>query len=205
MKIDLRKTRATTAIEDFGDDFLIDENKKSFLSDLEIDLKAVVIFILKLVVCVSGVFGLMYEEKRNLDKLNGQKAILNTEVNSLDVEKKKIEKAIEGFTHIVDTTKEYRNKLEIVQKIADRRLMAMKGLDYIQGTIPEEVWLKKVQLRDKEFTITGVSKTTKQVQDFIEGMESADLFSSVVLQNVSDILSSNQNRGKQFVIVSMLR
>lgn len=206
MKIDLRKTRASTAVEGFSDEFLIDDDRKSsLLSNLEIDPKVVIFFIIRLALCVSGLFVLRYVEKQNLNKLNGQKAILNNEFNALKSEKKKIEKNIEGFTHIRDTSKEFKNKLEIMQKIADRRLIAVSGLDSIQSVIPEEVWLNQVQLKDKKFTIKGISTTTKQIQNFIEKMENTESFSSVILEQAKDIQNREQRKRKQFVIVSVLK
>ena len=205
MKIDLRKTRASTAVEGFGDEFLIDDDKKdSFLSNIEIDPKTVIFFIILLALCVSGVFVLMHIEKKNINKLNGQKAIISNELNTLQNEQKKMKKDIEGFEHIRDTAKEYKNKLDIMQKIADRRLIAITGLDSIQSVIPEEVWLNQVGLKDRKFTISGISTTTKQIQNFIEKMENTNLFSSVVLEQAKDT-QNRQRKRKRFVILSVLK
>lgn len=206
MKIDLRKTRASTAVEAFGDEFLIDDDKKdSFLSNIEIEPKAVIFFLIRLALCVSGIFILMHIEKKNINKLNGQKAIINNELNTLQNEQKKMEKNVEGFGHMLETAKEYKNKLNIMQKIADRRLIAVTGLDSIQSVIPEEVWLNQVGLKDKKFTISGISTTTKQIQNFIEKMESTNLFSSVVLEQARDTQNREQRKRKIFVIVSVLK
>ena len=206
MKIDLRKTRASTAVEAFGDEFLIDDDKKdSFLSNIEIEPKVVIFFLIRLAFCVSGIFVLMHMEKKNINTLNGQKAIINNELSTLQTEQKKIEKDVEGFGHILNTAKEYKNKLGIMQKIADRRLIAVTGLDSIQSVIPEEVWLNQVGLQDRKFTIRGISTTTKQIQNFIEKMESTNLFSSVVLEQAKDTQNKKQRKRKLFVIVSELK
>ena len=93
MKLDLRKTRAATVVDDGDGDFLVyDDQKSSFLSNLEINPISVISFVLKLAVCGVGVVALQYVEKQNLDKLNGQKSIVQGELNGLVKSKSKKKK-----------------------------------------------------------------------------------------------------------------
>ena len=206
MKLDLRKTKASTVVQDLGDDFLLyDEKKASFFSDIKIDVKSIIGFVLRIVVCAVGTFVLIYFEKQNINKLNVDKAKANTELNAFKKKQAEMEKQIEGFEYIAKKSKEYEDKVSIMETIVDKRLSAITGLDKIQGVIPEEVWLKKVEFRDKDFTITGISTTNKQIQNFVEELEKTRLFSKVNLEKAEE---ENRNRAysrRRFIIVSTLR
>jgi Tfp pilus assembly protein PilN len=142
-----------------------------------------------------------------LDKLNAAKAIVNGELNNLKTEQGSLKKQIEGFEYIAKKSKEFNEKLDIMQKIVDRRFLAVSGLDQIQEVIPEEVWLKEIQFRKDDFTIRGVSTTNKQIQNFAEELEGTNLFSKVVLDRAEEDRSNNSklHSRRKFVIVSTLK
>ena len=206
MKLDLRKTRASTVIDNFDEDFFLDERKGSSLfSKVEIDAKGIIGFLLRLVLCAVGTVVLMYLEKQNLDKLNGEKALVNNEFSELKGKKTRMEKEIKGFEYMASKSKEFNNKLNIMQRIVDRRLLAVTGLDHIQTVIPEEVWLKEVRFDKKHFTITGVSTTNKQIQNFVEELERTKLFSKVNLERAAEETTNKTQNRRSFVIVSTLK
>lgn len=207
MKLDLRKTRASTVIDSVEEDFFLYDNKKqfSFLSDVEIQPRKIVGFVFRLIVCALGLVILIQVEKNNLDKLNGQKAIVNGELNDLKKKKGQLGKQIEGFQHMAGKSKEFNEKLSVMQKIVDERLLAVTGLDQIQSAIPEEVWLKEVRFDNSDFTITGISTTNKQIQNFVEELEKTNLFSSVNLDRSAEDRSDEYQNRRRFVIVSTLK
>ena len=207
MKLDLRKTRAATVVDDLGDDFLLyeDEKKSSFLSNIKIDPKRIIGFIVRLALCALGVVVLRYIEKQNLDKLNGQKSIVQNELDQLVKKQKEKEKEVEGFAYMAKKSKEFYNKLDIMQELADSRLLALTGLDHIQSIIPEEVWLKRVNFDDKKFTITGISTTNKQIQNFIEKLEKTQLFSNVNLEKAMEDKNNKNYIRRNFIIKSTLK
>ena len=206
MKLDLRKTRAATVVDDLGDDFLLYEDEKnSFLSNIEIDPKRIIGFVVRLALCALGVVVLRYIEKQNLDKLNGQKSIVQNELNQLAKKQKEKEKEVEGFAYMAKKSKEFYNKLDIMQELADSRLLALTGLDHIQSIIPEEVWLQRVNFDDKKFTITGTSTTNKQIQNFIEKLEDTQLFSNVNLEKAIEDKDKKNYIRRNFIIKSTLK
>ena len=209
MKLDLRKTRASTVIDSVDEDFFLYDNKQksSFLSDIEIDPKKIIGFTLRLFICTLGTIILMHFEKQNLNKLNGNKAIVGGELNDLKSKKQDLKKQVKGFEYMVIKSKEFNEKLGIMQKIVDRRLLAVTGLDHIQTVIPEKVWLKEIQFNNNDFTITGVSTTNKQIQNFVEELERTNLFSKVNLDRAEKD-NSEKNKllsRRKFVIVSTLK
>lgn len=209
MKLDLRKTRASTVIDSVDEDFFLYDNEKksSFLSDVAIDPKQIIGFFIRIALCALGTIILMRVEKNNLDKLNAEKAIVSGELSQLKGEKGNLEKQIKGFEYIAKKSEEFNKKLDIMQKIADRRLLAVTGLDKIQEVIPEEVWLKEIRFNKDDFTIKGVSTTNKQIQNFTEELERTNLFSKVVLDRAEEDKSNNSklHSRRRFVIVSTLK
>lgn len=207
MKLDLRKTRVATVVDQLDDEdiFLDDADKKSFLSDLDLETKDIIGLVLRLVVCGLGVVILMHFEKKNLDKLNGEKAVIQEELNSLKSKQSTIKKEIQGLEYISEKSKEFNRKLNIMQGIVDNRLLAVKGLDFIQSAIPEEVWLREVSLNKKKFIIKGVSTTNKQIQNFIEQLENTDLFSAVSLAKAEEEKKEAHYSRRRFTIESSLK
>ena len=206
MKLDLRKTKAATVVDDVGDDFIFyGDDKPGLLSNISIDPWKVLGFFLRVVICVAGIVSLRYVEQQNLDKLNRQKAIVKGELDQLVKTRKDKEKKVESFSYIVEKSKEFYNKLDIMQGLADSRLLPLTGLDYIQNVIPEEVWLREVGFRDKEFDIRGASTTNKQVQNFIEKLEETQLFSSVTLQQSREEKDKRNYIRRNFTIKSVLK
>ena len=207
MKLDLRKTRAATVADqlDDADIFLDDADKKSFLSDLDLEVKDIIGLVLRLVVCGLGIVILIHFEQKNLDKLNGQRMIAQDELNSLKSKESKIKNEIKGLEKLSEKSKEFNHKLNIMQGIVDNRLLAVKGLDLIQSAIPEEVWLREVSLKKKKFIIKGVSTTNKQIQNFIEQLEDTDLFSAVSLAKAGEEKKEAFYSRRRFTIESLLK
>ena len=207
MKLDLRKTRIATVVDQLDDDdiFLDDADKKSFLSDLDLETKDIIGLVLRLVVCGLGIVILIHFEKKNLDKLNGQKMVVQEELNSLKSKQSTIKNEIKGLEYISEKSKEFNRKLNIMQGIVDNRLLAVKGLDFIQSAIPEEVWLREVSLNKKKFIIKGVSTTNKQIQNFIEQLENTDLFSAVSLAKAEEEKKEAHYSRRRFTIESLLK
>ena len=201
--MDLRKTRAETVVDNLEDDVFM-EDKPSLLSNIKIDPKDLVGFIIRLALCFVGVFALKYKEQQDLSKLNSQKAIATQELNTLQDQEKKLQTQVDGFGQLKERSKEFNNKLNIMQKIANNRLSAVTGLDQIQGVLPEEVWLEKVAFNDRKFEIQGYSTTNKQIQNFVEKLEQTNLFSTVGLERVAEDRGKRMKR-RSFTVTSVLK
>ena len=151
MKLDLRKTRAATVVDNVDEDLFLDEDKKaSFLSNVEFDPKLLVGFCIRLAFCASGAIGLRIYDSQNIKKLNAQKIVVNSELSELTKKQKAVEEKITGFDDLAQKSKEFYGKLDIMQNLADERMLALTGLDQVQSSIPEEVWLKKIKFDRKQ-------------------------------------------------------
>ena len=201
--MDLRKTRAETVVDSLDDDIFM-EDKSSFLSSIKIDPKEVIGFLIRVALCFVGVFALKYFEYQNLDKLKRQKVIISEELNTLQAQEKSLQDQVDSFGKLKERSKEFNNKLNIMQKIANNRLSAISGLDQIQSKIPEEVWLDKVAFNNRKFEIQGYSTTNKQIQNFVEQLEQTKFFASVGLDRVAEDRGKRMKR-RNFTVTSVLK
>ena len=197
-----KKQEQKQSVDNLEDDIFM-EDKPSLLSKITIDPKDLIGFLIRLVFCFVGVFVLKYFEQENLSKLKGQKAIVSEELNTLQAEEKKLTTQVDTFGKMKERSKEFNNKLNIMQKIANNRLSAVTGLDQIQSVIPEEVWLEKVAFKDRKFELQGYSTTNKQIQNFVEKLEQTNLFSTVGLERVAE--DRSKRRRRSFTVTSILK
>ena len=207
--LDLRKTRASTVVDDMGDEFTFDQEKESiidkFLANVEISPGKIIYFLIKVSFCAAGVLVLKHLEKDNLRKLNIAKDQVGQELVQLQKKQKTMEEQVNSFGYMRERSKEFDNKISIMQKIVDDRLVVIQGLDSIQSVIPEEVWLKKVTFRNQKFTLEGLGTTNHQINRFIEKLEKTNLFSSVNLEKSKKDMNSKTFNRRDFTIVSVLK
>ena len=201
--MDLRNTRAKTVVDNLDDDIFM-EDKASPFSKIKIDPKELIGFLIRLALCFVGVLVLKYFEQQNLNKLKSQQTIANQELSTLQEQKKQLQGQVDGFGKLKERSKEFNNKLNIMQKIANNRLSAVTGLDQIQSMIPEEVWLEKVAFSNRKFEIQGYSTTNKQIQNFVEQLEQTNSFSTVGLERVAEDRGKRIKR-RTFTVTSVLK
>ena len=195
MKIDLRKSRSTMVDhETLDNEFVFDNEKNIFAFLSKIDLKVLFSTFLRLVLCGVGTIALMQVERRNIEKLNIQKQSAHNEYNQLKGVMEDLKKQVEGFASLKERSKEFTNKLGIMEGMVQKRLKVIRGLDQIQDVIPKNIWLERVNFNGDHLVLEGFSMTNRQVQGFIESMESTNIFSRVVLDKLSEQGASRQKR-----------
>ncbi len=203
MKLDLRKTKAETVMDNMDEDIFMEE-KTSLFSKIKIDPRDLVGFLFRVAFCFVGVLVLKYVEKQNLEQLQADKALVSGELSELQEQQKEIQNQVNAFGHMKERSKEFNNKLNIMQNIANNRLSAINGLDHIQNVIPEEVWLKKVAFNNRKFEITGSSTTNRQIQNFVKELEEDSPFASVNLDRVEEDRNAKRLKRRNFTVTSTL-
>ena len=192
MKLDLRKTKATTTVAETpataDDELVLDELQVPWQEKLGFDLTQAqwINLVIRAILLLTGVVGLKIYEVKNIKQLNVDKSILSKEVSKLQGQKQKLEKQIEGFGTLSRQSKQFNAKLDIIQSIMNDRIWAIKGLDQIRSSIPEKVWLNKIKYRQKKFVIDGASTSNKEIERFVESLENTQLFSQVHLNQMTE-------------------
>lgn len=204
---DIRKTSKDQYDSDtFVDDVVMDEGTEEGFR-ISLEARDVVAIVLRLVVCASVVVGLMFWEQKTLRELNIKNQQARSELDKLKSEKGDIEKEITGFDYVSGKSEEFMKKMEVMQELAEVRLLAVEGLDQIQTALPEKVWLERVSFRGSTFTIDGVALNDLDIQIFVKSLEDVPIFGMVRLsQSVDAPISQKQlAQNKQFSIESVLR
>ena len=208
MTFDIRKDKSVKQDSGIFDDDFFTEDEGTQFSDWSMSSKDMITIAVKLLIVAIGTLALMYYEKQNLDKLKAQKVAAQSELNKVTEQKKNLETEIKNFTDLDSKSQEFMAKLEIIQNLAKKRLLAISGLDHIQSVIPETVWLNRVSFRRKEFSIDGTALTNKEVQNFVEALENTGAFEQVNIGKFSGDRSSKEDKNsqrRQFTIVSTLK
>ena len=204
---DIRKTGKDQYDSDtFVDDVVMDEGTEEGFR-ISLEARDVVAIAIRLVVCASAVVGLMFWEQKTIRELNIKNQQASSELDKLKSEKGDIEKQITGFDYVSGKSEEFMKKMEVMQGLAEVRLLAVEGLDQIQTALPEKVWLERVSFRGSTFTIDGVALNDMDIQIFVKSLEEVPIFGMVRLsQSVDAPVSQKQMaQNKQFSIESVLR
>ena len=82
---------------------------------------------------------------------------------------------------------ELEKKIGVLRSLSDQRLIQIKALDYIQGVVPEKLWLTGVKYSSGILEIDGFALTGDDVTALILSLEKRPEFSDVVLLKAKDV------------------
>ena len=180
IKVNLLKTKI---IENPGTGIAI-ENSAS-------DTGAMRSAILKVLMILVFTLGLMLYENQTIRALNQETASMITKVTQMQaaVNAKAVE--LEGFKDVEARAKELEDKLKILKSLSNLRLREVKTLDFMQSSIPEQVWLRNVvyesdreRVEEGRFVFVGRAVTTDDLSEFVKRLdESAYLDEVIVIRN----------------------
>ena len=92
-------------------------------------------------------------------------------------ELKNIELQIEALT---EQEARLASKLKVVKQIIKIRNNPMNILLYIAKNVPEEIWLTKIEMKDKQMIIDGQSTSYKSIGVFIENLRNSVFFNKSI-------------------------
>ncbi|MBX7231965.1 MAG: PilN domain-containing protein [Bdellovibrionales bacterium] len=137
--------------------------------------------ILNLLIILSLPVGLIYYERQEINKLKNKSNLISAEVADLDQALNNKKTEIENSSTLKEKAKELTNKISILKKLARLRIREIKAIDFIQGNIPEKVWLKDLNFKNGELKIHGRATTDDELSAFIHSLEKSKYFSGVLL------------------------
>jgi Tfp pilus assembly protein PilN len=137
---------------------------------------------------------LITKTKQN-KKLNLQQKDLVKQTREL----KNIELQIEALT---EQEARLASKLKVVKQIIKIRNNPMNILLYIAKNIPGEIWLTKIEMKDKQMIIDGQSTSYKSIGVFIENLRNSVFFNKSIRlsKSQSGLNKSFDKRTEQFQI-----
>ena len=167
------------------------------------------LFALVLKLSFMGVvpLGLVFYEKYSRNILLQQKEQVQKE---LDVKKQELQKLTQQLTAYDGSHKrheEFQNKLEILKKIAQERIMVIRVLDSIQEAmglsseqenINDFLFFNTVSVKGDRLTIAGSASKEDVIDQFVERLQGQDtIYRSI---NWEDVVSNQQTKMKSFRI-----
>lgn len=106
----------------------------------------------------------------------------NTKLRS---EQRKLQTKVKELNKIklqIDALKEREDKLakkiEVVKKIFKKKQNPFKILKYISANIPKDLWLNKIELKNKNLIIEGKSHSFEKIGDFVGNLKKSVFFAA---------------------------
>ena len=180
---------------------------KQHIESGELNFNTFLGLLIKLVIIGIIPVGLVFYEKYNRNILLIQQEQMQGE---LDVKKKELQKLTKQLTAYDGAHKkheEFQNKLEILKKIAQKRIMIIRVLDSVQeamGRASEQenakdfMFFNAVSVRGEKLTITGSANKEDVIDQFVEKLQGQDtVYHSI---NWEDVVLNKQTNIKNFRI-----
>ena len=148
------------------------------------------------IVLISGFpLGLKIYEVKQINKLKAQKQkeeLLLSQINQ-QISASKAE--LDSYGYLKKKSEEFAKKKEFLSQLTKERLVVPKILDFIQGNLPNTVWLKKVQVDisnkgTQKVEISGESFKEVSVNIFASSLEQV-LNGNSITVNMRDVKEGN--------------
>lgn len=162
--------------------------------------------VLKVALILLFTIGLMIYESQNLASLNAEQARVQEKVSQLN--EQVVSKAAEAdkVKDIEVQAKELEDKLKILKLLSRLRLREVKTLDFMQSSIPEKVWLKKVTYdSDKKkveaghFQFTGSAVATDDLTEFVKRLEDSAYLMDVIIVKNQEVTATKTGTIRDFL------
>jgi len=108
---------------------------------------------------------------------------------------------------------ELLSRMKVIQDLQGRRPVIVRVFDELVRVIPDGVYIKSLERKEDNFTITGVAESANQVSNLMRNLDSSPWFKSPVLstvaadQTVTKDKSAKDNekqQGSKFALTVML-
>ena len=166
---------------------------------------------IKLAIISVTPLGLMFYEKYNKNMLLQQKAQVEGELNAKSQELQKLTSELAAYDGAHKKHEEFQNKLEILKKIAQERIMVIRVLDSVQeamGRNSEQenandfMFFSTVSVNEDKLTIAGSASKEDVIDQFVGRLQRQDtVYHSINWENV---VSNQQTKIKNFRITGKI-
>lgn len=165
----------------------------------------------KLVIIGIIPMGLMFYEKYNKNMLLQQKTQVEGEFNAKKQELEKLTSQLAAYDGAHKKHEEFQNKIEILRKIAQERIMVIRVLDSVQeamGRASEQenindfMFFSTVSVKGDRLTIAGSANKEDVIDHFVGRLQRQDtVYHSI---NWEDVVSNQQTKIKNFRITGKI-
>lgn len=121
-------------------------------------------------------------KEKKMQELSDQIAVVDSKISLLNSELNKTQGYEITKRNLEADEKKIRNKIETIQELIRDRSTPPKILMSLSEAIPKEVWLSDFALKDRAFSIKGLSNNMDLVSDFIRSLSETFYFKDVQLK-----------------------
>lgn len=152
------------------------KHKKKPLQIKNFNLFFTVVMVLTVLIN-GGAFGYLYFTVSGLEEEKKKNEATLSELNKLITEVKRFE----------DLNKEINNRKTIIQGLAKSKTVPVIILNEINATIPEGIWLTKVEYKGNSVDIEGMALTNIAVVSFIENLKGSKVATNPYLKETNQM------------------
>ncbi len=103
----------------------------------------------------------------------------------------RLQKTIGEVNQFKKRQQDLKAKLGVLDKLKDSRVGPLYLMDALYETLPEKLWLTKLQLSGNNASISGIGVNEETVALFMRNLESSEFFSGVNLRVTKQITQDN--------------
>ncbi len=96
------------------------------------------------------------------------------------------------INNIKELKQQIKTRLGIIKTLGLQRNMPVFLLEAISEAIPEKIWLTEISTTGNSLSITGNTVSNSMVADFMRQLDSSPYISAVVLNNITQVLSTDK-------------
>lgn len=123
-----------------------------------------------------------------------------TEVQSYNA---RAEASVREIKKIKEDEGKIQARIDFLERLSKTRLREIKVLDLVQQTIPEKVWMTRVESDEDKIVLSGMAMTDFEISAFMEALAKSVYFVDVKLVSSNELLYDGINV-KRFEIACVL-
>ncbi len=84
--------------------------------------------------------------------------------------------------------KKIQDRMSAIRDLNQLRVLLIHVLDEVTNTIPEKIWLTRLETKQNSLRLTGLAQSNALVADFMQRMESSPYFANIELAQVTQVV-----------------
>ena len=138
--------------------------------------------------------------------LFGVDLLILDEIETLTSQKNRNDRIIGELNEKLGEIKEINDRkalaltrLDIINRLSNEQTVSIHVLDELTHTIPDQVWLTKLEIQKNLLTLTGLSSSSAVVADFMRQLSRSPYFANIELSKVAQQEQKEQKERKNAI------
>ena len=139
------------------------------------------------------IFGVHMFIGNQIDYQDGRNTFLTKEIKRLDKDLKQI-------ADLENTKEKLLSRMEVIQSLQQTRPQIVHLFDELVRTVPEGIYLNKIQQKGKQLTIEGIAESNGRVSAYMRNIDSSDWMKTPKLKVIKT--EKGSLRSSQFTLTT---